>query len=442
MNDKTPPGPSGLAPLTSAIGMFKDAVGFARSMVETYGSISRTRIGADVTWFIAEPSAIEELLLSKHKVMHKDSITAKLKNALGEGLVTSEGELWKKQRRLAAPTLGRRQIASYADTMVECARDYAEGLCKGDSIDVNEDMSAVTMRIVVCTLFGADVADEVKTVQAALHTVLSQFDAEIHTWRFFLPDAIPTPGRIESKRAVKTLDTIVNRYIELRRADEEPGDDLISRLLAATDEDGTRMPAKQLRDEAITMFAAGHETTSIALTNTFYQLARHPEAAARLDAELEEVLQGRDPTIADLPKLVWTNACLQESLRISPPAWIIGREPQEDVEIGGYQVKKGDQLVVPIAAMCRSERWFLRPNQYEPERWLDGLEERLPRFAFLPFGGGPRVCIGNHFAMMELVLVFVTIRMRHKFDVDPNFVLEHEPAVTLRPANGLPAQVA
>ncbi len=437
----TPPGPSGLAPLTSAIGIFKDAVGFARNMVETYGPISRTHIGPDVTWFIAEPSAVEELLLTKHKVMHKDAITGKLKEALGEGLVTSEGELWKRQRRLAAPTLGRRQIASYADTMVECARDYAEGLTEGDSIDVSDDMSAVTMRIVVRTLFGADVADEVRAVQEALHTVLTQFDAEVHTWRFFLPDIVPTPGRRDSKRAIKVLDEIVNRYIELRKAAEEPGDDLISRLLAATDEDGSKMPAKQLRDEAITMFAAGHETTSIALTNTFYFLSRHPECAERLDAELAEVLEGRDPSLDDIPRLVWTSACLKESLRMSPPAWIIGREPQEDVEIGGYLAKKGDQMVVPIAAMCRSERWFLRPDHYEPERWLDGLEQDLPRFAFLPFGGGPRVCIGNHFAMMELVLVFVTIRMRRRFDVPADFVLEHEPAVTLRPANGLPAMV-
>lgn len=441
MTNKIPPGPSGLASFTSAIGIFKDAVGFARTMVETYGPISRTRIGPDMTWFIAEPAAIEEMLLTKHKVMHKDAITAKLQASLGEGLLTSEDDLWKKQRRLAAPTLGRRQIASYAETMVECARDYADGLTAGADVDVNEDMSAITMRIVVRTLFGADVADEVKTVQRALHTVLSQFDAEVHTWRFFLPDAIPTPGRLDGKRAVKTLDTIVNRYIELRRADEEPRDDLISRLLAATDEDGSKMPARQLRDEAVTMFAAGHETTSIALTNTFYQLARHPEVAARLDAELEEVLQGQEPTLEDIPKLVWTSACLRESLRMSPPAWIIGREPQEDVEIGGYLVKKGEQLVIPIAAMCRSERWFLRPDQYEPERWLDGLEQRLPRFAFLPFGGGPRVCIGNHFAMMELVLVFVTIRQRHKFEVSADFVLEHEPAVTLRPVNGLPARV-
>lgn len=422
--------------------MLGDPVGFVQQLAEEYHPISRTRIGPEMTWVVSSPELIGDVLLGQHKNVFKDAVTRRLKDMLGEGLVTSEGELWKRQRRLAAPALQRRQIEVYARTMVECAADYAEQLVDGANVDVHTDVSAITIRIVVRTLFDADVADEVAEVERCLDTVLNVFDSEIHTWRYFLPQFVPTPARKSFARAARSLDTIISRYIDLERQRGAAGDHLLARLMAATDEEGSSMDATQLRDEVMTMFAAGHETTAVALTNTAWLLDQNPESAAKLDDELSRVLGDRDPTLDDLPKLEYCGAVIRESLRLHPPAWIIGREPQKEIEVGGYTVGKGDQILIPIRAMHHSERWFDQATEFVPERWLDGLEARLPKFVYMPFGGGPRVCIGNHFAMMELVLVLATLRRRLTYRVKPGFEFRHQPAVTLRPADGLAATVA
>lgn len=417
-----------------------DPVAFADEMA-SFGPISHTRVGNRHLWFVSDSELIEATLVGLHRELHKDEVTRRLAEIIGNGLVTSEDELWKRQRRLAAPSFTRAHIATYAGTMVECAREYADALEDGVATDVHADMSAVTLRIVVRVLFGADVADEVQAVGEALETCMVYFDDEIHTWRMFLPRSVPTPGRRRFERARVDLDAILARYITARRDPGSRGDDLLSRFLEARDVDGSGMDEVQLRDEAMTMFAAGHETTAIALTNALLHLARHPEAARRLDAELAEQLPDRDPSVTDVERLKWCDAVVRESMRLQPPAWIIGREPTEPVSLGGFEIGAGEAILVPIAAVHRSARWYDAPDTFRPERWLDGSCAGLPRFAYLPFGGGPRVCIGNHFAMMELVLVLATLWRRVRYEVPADFRMTYRPAVTLRPAAGLPATV-
>ena len=258
-------------------------------------------------------------------------------------------------------------------------------------------------------------------------------------WAALLPwwQRLPTPGNRRFRRAKAEIDAVMYDTIARRRAGEKAGDDLLSRLLAARDEDGSRMSDRQLRDELVTLFLAGHETTALALSYSFYLLAQHPDAEARLAAELDEVLQGKPPTAADVPRLRSTEWVIKESMRLYPPATSIGREAVCDTEIGGYFVPKGAQVSPVQWVVHRDARWFDDPEAFKPERWDNDLARRLPRCAYFPFGDGPRVCIGNQFAIMEAVLVLATVAQRYRLALAPGFQLELLPSVTLRPKHGV-----
>jgi cytochrome P450 len=270
---------------------------------------------------------------------------------------------------------------------------------------------------------------------------MADFHLLVHTWRRLLPHAVPQPVRRRMRQGGRVVDDILMDIIRQKRAAGASGDDLLSLLLAARDDAGTGMSDAQLRDEAATLFLAGHETTALALGYAFVALAGDPAVRDWLHEELDDVLGDRLPGADDVPRLVRTGAVVDETMRLYPPAWIIGREPQTDVTLGGYRVSRGEQVLMSPWALHRDPRWFADPLAFRPARWLDGLADRLPRFAYLPFGGGPRVCIGNHFARMEAVLVLATIARRVRLDTAPGFRLRLAPAVTLRPAGGLPVVV-
>ncbi|MCB9508293.1 MAG: cytochrome P450 [Myxococcales bacterium] len=435
------PGPRGLPLLGSATDLAQRELEFIGKTCDTYGPLSSFRVGRRVIWLVTDPELLDDLLVKRHSMTVKDEITGLLKQVVGEGLLTSEGELWKRQRRLAAPALSRRHVEGYADVMVDCARRFAESAATGVATDLHHDMMEVTLRIVVRTLFGTDTSDEIDTVGAALDRSLFLFDQEIHTWRMFLPQVIPTPSRAEIRAAKQTLEAIIERYVTAKRASGGGGDDLLAMLLSARDEDGTAMDERILRDEIITLFVAGHETTALALTFAQFVLAKNPEAAQKMDAELDAVLGDRPPTIADMARLEYTTAVVKETLRVHPPAWVIGREAVTDLPLGGYVIPKGHQLLVPIFHIHKSATHFPDPEAFVPERWLGrDLERRLPKHAYMPFGGGPRVCIGNHFAMMEAVLVLAAVRQKLVFEPDAGFVPKLRPAVTLRPFGGVPGK--
>jgi cytochrome P450 len=293
----------------------------------------------------------------------------------------------------------------------------------------------LTLEIVAKTLFDADVRGKAGEVGEALEVAMDRFASQGSIVRM-LDNFLPTPGRIRYQRAVRRLEEIIYRFIDEHRQSGRDAGDLLSMLLAARDEDGSQMSDRQLRDEVMTIFLAGHETTALALSWTFYLLALNPGTERKLMAELDQ-LSGKAPGISDLGRLSYTERVIKEAMRLYPPAWSIGREAIEECEIGGYNLPPGTQVYMIQWTMHRNPRYFEDPEEFRPERWTEDFEKRLPRFAYFPFGGGPRLCIGNSFAIMEAVLILATIAQRFKLTLAPAQTITPWPSVTLRPKTGI-----
>lgn len=407
-------------------------VEFFRTMHARYGDYVRFWLGTFTNYLISDPEAMHEVLVTRADKFHKDDITQDLTDMLGQGLLTSEDELWRRQRKLAAPALKRSQIASYARTMSTFTARHVENYEDGEVIELHEHMMQLTMEIVVKTLFNLDPGPELERVGEAIDTAMNYFHLMTHTpWRF-VPKIIPIPARKAFEEAMQEFDRIVYSLIRERRESGVEGDDLLYRLLIANDDEG-QMSDTQLRDEVITMFLAGHETTALTLTYTWYLLSLHPHVSDALYDEIDSVLDG-DPTVDDVSKLPYTTAVIKESMRLYPPAWIIGRKAVEDVEIGDYTIEKGAQVLLAQCVMHMREDYFESPYVFSPERWLDpDFEKNLPRHVYFPFGGGPRICIGTHFAMMEAVLCLATMARKVRLKNRMTEPLQTQPAVTLRP---------
>lgn len=395
---------------------------------------------------VSHPDLIDEVLVKKSKDFVKDRFLRDFKGVVGEGLLTSEGDFWKRQRRLAQPAFHRERLGGYADTMVECTAAAIDRWRDGEERDLHADMMRLTLEIVGRTLFGAELHDDAALIGDALEGILQRYAVPL---ALLVPgwDRLPTPGNKRFRRSVADVDAIVRRLVRGRLSGRTPDtqpqkhDDLLSMLIEARDDDGRGMTEEQLRDEALTLILAGHETTAIALSWTFVQLSRHPEVQARLGAELDEVLGGRLPRFDDYPKLVYAERVIQESMRLCPPAWSIGREPVRDVTIGDYEIAKGTQVWMAQWTMHRDARYWPRPEQFDPDRWKDGLAKSLHKFVYFPFGGGPRVCIGNQFAMVESVLLLATIAQKFRWKLTLGRDPTPLPQITLRPKEGVPARL-
>jgi cytochrome P450 len=437
---KVPAGPRGQFLVGNAFQVLRDPFGFLGRMVRDYGDVVLLRFGSVVTYVLNHPRDIEYVLRTNHRNFIKDRGTRMLTSLVGEGLLTSEGEVWRRQRRLAQPAFQFEQVQKYTAAMVAAGERLAEDWRPGQVRDVHEDMMRLTLEIVAETLFGANVAGVSERVGRAMEVVMRHFASPL-IWFDWL-QKLPTPGNLRFRRAVRQLDDVVYGLIRQRRTEGRDAGDLLSRLLEAQDEAGNRMTDRQLRDELITLFLAGHETTALALSYTFHLLARHPDVEARLAAELDEVLTGRSPTAADLPQLRYTDWVVRESMRLYPPAYSIGREAVGDCEIGGYPVPKGTQISLIQWVVHRDSRWFPDPEAFRPERWDNDLARRLPRCAYFPFGDGPRVCIGSQFAMTEAVLVLATLARRFRLALVPGHEeLRFLLSVTLRPKHGVVMRV-
>lgn len=436
-----PPGPPRAAEALSTIAFMEDQIAFVEWIQRTYGDVAYIHMGGMPIYVIHDPELIGEVLLKKQASFHKDSFIELLKEILGEGLLTSENPRWRRQRKLAAPALKRKQIASYAESMSRITSEWAASLQDGETVDLWTSMMEVTLEIVVETLFGVRGMEFAKEVSEAMDEAMEFFATEQNSIWYFIPRQVPSPARKRFSRALKKLDEIIYGLIETRRS-QPPGDDLLYRLIQARHDDGDAMTLRQLRDEAITMFLAGHETTALVGTFALDLLARNPRTARALAKEVEEVLGDRRPTLEDLNKLEYTRAVIQETMRIQPPAWIIGRRAIEDVQIGEWQIPAGAQIIMSQWVMHRSSEHFEDPLQFKPERWLGGeLEASLPRHVYFPFGGGSRICIGNHFAMMEATILLAETVRQVEFELLDHSPMTYDPAITLRPARAVPARV-
>jgi cytochrome P450 len=414
----------------------------------TYGRFVQTRLPLEL-YFVADPACIEEILVKKADAFRKDRTSRLLSRVVGNGLLVNEGDSWRRQRRLLQPAFHHRQLQAYAAVMTGAIERSAASWQPGQVRNVHEDMMAVTLNIVAETLFGADVSADAGHIGRIISELMEEFGRILGLAARFQPPAwVPTPTNRRFQASARKVDQVILGIIEARRRrpthppDSDGADDLLSLLIRARDEDGSRMTDAQVRDEAVTLFLAGHETTALALTYSLYLLATHPECQARLADELGRVLGGRAPGLGDLESLKYTDAVVLEAMRLYPPAWVMARQALTDVEIGGFHFGKGAELVMSPWVLHRDPRNFDAPEAFRPERWQSDLAQRLPRFAYFPFGGGPRVCIGNRFAMMEAKLVLAAAIQRFRFEVTPATELTLLPSVTLRPRHGLRLRLA
>ncbi len=389
---------------------------------------------------LSDPALIEQVLVKQPGRFRKDIFMQGLKELLGEGLLGSEGDFWKRQRRLIQPAFHREHIAHYAEIMTRHASAAVERWGRAGEIDLHHELMALASDIVTECLFGTTVGDAGE-VAKCLESVMDRFGNPLYILIPRIGD-LPLPVNHRYRQAAARLDRVVHGFIERRRAmgAEAPKDDLLGMLLEAQDEDGSRMTDRQVRDEVLILFLAGHETTAIALAWTLVEIADHPAVEQKLREELTRVLAGRTPTLADLPKLEYTAHVVSEGLRLHPPAWSIGREVAEPVEIGGRRREPGQWIWILPWVLHRDARWFEDPLAFRPERWADGLAKRLPKMAFLPFGGGPRVCIGNTFALTEAALVLATIMQHVSIRIHDRARVVAAPSITLRFKHGLRAQ--
>jgi cytochrome P450 len=420
----------------------RDQLGFYEACVREYGDVVETRMGPFRIFLIYHPDAIEELLVTRNRDFIKSPGVRLLRPLLGDGLLLSEGETWLRQRRLMQPAFHRQRVAGYGDVMSAFAERHVARWTAGATVDVHAEMMALTQAIVGKTLFDADVSGDAQDATRAAKVLAEDFGVRLRSFRL-LPYWVPTPRNLRSRRAVARLDRVVHRIIAERVAGHEDRGDLLSMLVHAQDaDDGTRMSARQVRDEVMTIYMAGHETTAVALSWAWYLLAQHPEADAQLAEEVRDVLGGRRPSVADLPRLKYAEMVMMESMRLYPPAYGLGRQAARPSEIAGYAVAHNDIFIAPTWVVHRDARWFEEPAAFRPERWAKDLAQRLPRFAYFPFGGGPRQCIGNGFALMEAILILATIAQRFRLSLVPGQRITPTPYVTLRPEPGIRVQLA
>lgn len=433
-----PPGPRQIFPLSGLLSYRKGPLPFFQNLAAQFGDLSYFRLGPQEAFFLNHPDYIKDVLVTNHASFHKGLALQRAKRLLGEGLLTSEDEVHRRQRRLAQPAFHRSRIASYAQVMTAYGSQTCTRWRDGDTLDMSAEMMQLTLGIVGKTLFDADVVSDAQEVGEAMTVVMDLFNT-ITIPFFELIQKLPLPQLRRFDTAKARLDAIIYRLIEQRRLAGEDRGDLLSMLLLAhdTEVDGGRMTDEQLRDELMTIFLAGHETTANALTWTWYLLSSNPEAEARLHEEIDRVLEGRLPDFDDVAKLKYTEMVLAETMRLYPPAWALGRLAMEDFEIGGYVVPRKSLVLMSQFVMHRDPRYFADPLKFDPDRWTTEARESRPQFSYFPFGGGPRRCIGEGFAWMEGILLIATIARQWQMRLVPNHPVVLKPVITLRPKHGM-----
>lgn len=431
-----PPGPAAL-PFLGPIGeVRRDPLGFMVRTARAHGDVAYTRFAGMPTYLLSHPDAIEHVLLTGRANYPKSDLAIRFRSLLGEGLLTSSGALWTRQRKMMSPAFQHKRVLAYADAMIRATEEHLGRWVSGEERSVNEDMMHLTLDIAVRTLFGSSSREHEARVSRALHTV-SDYFARTLSQPFPWPLSVPTPLNRAFLGARAELDQVVHGIIREKRLNKEPSDDLLSTMLELTDEEGQRMSDEQLRDEVLTLLLAGHETTALTLTYALYLLAKHPEVADWVAEELSAVLGDRPPTLAELPALLRTDQLVKEAMRLYPPAAVLTRKALADDVVMGWTIPAGAMVVLPQWVTHRDPRYFEDPERFWPARWTAELEERLPRFAYFPFGGGGRVCIGSAFATLEARLALAELVRRFRYRLVDEGPLELVASITVRPRNAV-----
>jgi cytochrome P450 len=415
----------------------RDFLGFLTRIAREHGDCVQFHRGHRRVVLLNHPALIEQVLLTDSRNFSKHFGLRMYRPLVGDGLATSEGQLWLRQRRLMQPAFLRDRLTTYADAIVACTESMLDSWRHGETRDLHADMVGLTLRVAARTLFGSDLENETEVVRDAFRQALDCFDDRFRSL-LPLPLWIPTPANLRLRRSLRRLEGVLHRLIARRRAAGKEGDDLLSVLLHARDEeDGSRMSDRQLRDEVMTLLLAGHETTALTLSWALHLLSVNPAVEERLLGEVQRVLGDRPPAATDLPRLVYTGEVVLETLRLYPPAYVIGREALRDGEVGSYRLPRGTTVMLSQWVTQRDPRFFDNPLVFDPSRWSGGLQTRLPKCAYFPFGAGPRACIGNTFALMEATLALAAIVRRFRFLPVPDHPVVPWPSLTLRPRQGI-----
>ncbi len=435
-----PPGPKTRTPGHQFFAFRRDPLAFMQQLARDYGDIAFFKVGPQRAYLLNHPDLIKDVFVTHHDYFHKGRTVQRMKYLLGEGLITSEGEHYRRQRRLAQPAFHKQRIASYGEAMVKYSERAASRYRDGQMLDVAQEMMSIALAIVGKTLFDTDLEEEdAGKVSQGLTNVMESFEL-LMLPLFNVIEKLPLPAVRRLRRARSRMDEIIYQLIAERRESRADHGDLLSMLLLALDEegDGGGMTNEQLRDEVMTIYLAGHETTANALAWTWYLLSQHPEVEAELHREIDAVLEGgRLPTTADLARLRYTEMVVAEAMRLYPPAWLIGRRAIREYAISDYVVPVGSLVFSCPYVMHRHERYYPDPLRFDPLRWTPEAKATRPQFSYFPFGGGPRRCIGESFAWMEAVLVVATLARHWRMRLVPGHTVALMPRLTLRPKHGL-----
>ena len=428
------PGPKGLSLLNALLEFARTPLEFCLKCADRGEAAVSLNFGSTQTYLFNDPDLIDEVLSKKNQDCIKDYSYRALQDLFGNGLLLSHGDSWKYHRRLMQSAFNRDRFTAYAETIVTETDLMLENWRSGETRDVHQEISCLTAKTIVKAMFGVDATETAEEITQAVDKVMQQYSYQATTL-YLLPTWLPTGSNRQGNRAKKRLNEIVGDIVEQRR--QQTQDDVLSIMLNARDEEGKQLSNKELRDEVMTLLLAGYDTTANVLTWTLMLLAQNPETEAKIAAEVASVVAERSPTIDDIPQLPYTEMVLKESMRLYPPAWILGRELIRDCNIGGYDFSRGTVIYFSQWAVHRSVRFYRDPEQFNPERWMNNLEQRLPRCAYFPFGAGARICIGKAFSMMEATLMLTRTIQKFRLTLVSEHPIELLPSFTLRPKQGV-----
>ena len=431
-----PPGPKPHFPIGNFPLAHANPLATFEQWTHEFGDIFYYRAGWLPVYFLNHPDFVEEVLVNQYQNFGKDRVVRNTRWIFGDGLLTNEGQPWLRQRRIIQPAFHRQHISGYADTMTAYVVEFMQAWNDGDTRDIHQDMMRLTLKVVAKLLFDLEVDEESEKIAHSLNTLIGQGAGGRVIFPPFLR-YLPVPAMKQVRRAARQLDTIAYRIIGERRANGHMNGDLLSLLMQARDEDGSGMTDQQLRDEAVTFLLAGHETTALSLSWALYLVSMHAEAEQKLHEELRQVLGGRVPNFSDMPRLRYSERIIKEAIRLYPPGWAVARTALRNCEVGGYQLRRGDNVVISQWCMHRDARFFVDPLKFDPDRWSPERAQSVPKYAYFPFGAGPRGCVGQSFATMEAILLLATISQQFRFSVVPDHPVVPMPSVTLRPKHGI-----
>ena len=435
-----PPGPKGNWALGSLPDFAADPVKFLAKVEKEFGPYTYFKLVNEHTYFLCSPELIKEVYLTQHtKFIKNHRFWSRLTEIFGRGLLTNEGQSWKVQRKLAAPAFQRRSISSYFDCMVKFSEAMLDKWDDGDQRSLHDEMMLITADIAATTLFNKSLEEGGQRTLDAMHKLEEQITIRIKRPFYFI-DKLPIKNNRIYRDNLNILDEEINGFIEGYEKDPNENPTLLSMLMDARYDDGSRMSRKQLRDEVISIFLAGHDTTAISLSWAAYLLSSHPEIKAKMLAEIDAVLDGKSPTFEQLTQLSYTKNVLREAMRLYPAAYLTGRDSIEDVKVGDYVIPKGATVFISPAVMHRLPEYFPEPDEFKPERW-DAINEKDLKYIYIPFGGGPRVCIGEHFSMMEAMTILAMMYQRYDIEYNGTAPEGYMLSATMVPKQGMPVSL-